>query len=46
MISILCLRWTGKAEADLVDLPPFLCGLLGEALVNHRHDLVEQLTTI
>lgn len=28
----------------LVDLSPFLGSLLGEAFVDHRHDLVENLT--
>lgn len=28
----------------LVDLSPFLRGLVGEPLVNHGHDLIEQLT--
>lgn len=31
-------------EMYLVDLPPFLCGLLGETLVYHGHDFVEQMT--
>ncbi len=31
---------------DLVDLPPFLRRFLGKALVNHRHDLIEQLARI
>lgn len=30
--------------AYLVDLPPFLRRLFCEALVDHRHDLVQQLT--
>lgn len=28
---------------NLVDLPPFFCTLIRETLVNHRHDLIEQL---
>lgn len=28
----------------LVDLSPFLCGLVGEPLVDQGHNLIEQLT--
>jgi hypothetical protein len=36
-------RASGDCQLYLVDLPPLLRRLLGEALVDHGHDLVEEL---
>jgi hypothetical protein len=35
---------SGGCQLYLVDLPPLFRRLLGEALVDHGHDLIEELT--
>jgi hypothetical protein len=35
---------TSRLCSNLVNLPPFLSGFIGETFVNQRHDFVKQLT--
>ena len=43
VLSVRCKELERHFMTDLVDLSPFLRRFLGEALVDHRHDFVEQL---
>ena len=42
--SVINCKASSERCLDLVNLPPFLCSFFRKSFVNHRHNLVEQLT--